>query len=221
MLIAHRGVTSKHVENTFEALTEIMNFKQDQMKLGVEFDVQQLKDGEIVIYHDKTLERLHNDKRIITDIDKQTATKLNITFFEQVLNVFQNTNFLLDVEIKYYDGDYKKICNSVANMIIDRKMEHVCFVTSFNFNIVMFFLKQYPSIKSHLIVESSPSKLILEDLYKNGMKGLVVEEKEYKKNTSLYSQFEPIIYCINHPRDIVQNIVNIITDKIELFSLLI
>ena len=103
MLIAHRGVTNKYQENTFDAISAIMALEKPSLttdsqtcnqQIGVEFDIQQLKSGEIVIYHDETLKRLHNDPRVITEIDKNTAMNFNIAFFDSVLDLFKNTNYI-------------------------------------------------------------------------------------------------------------------------------
>ena len=229
MLIAHRGVTNKYQENTFDAISAIMALEKPSLttdsqtcnqQIGVEFDIQQLKSGEIVIYHDETLKRLHNDPRVITEIDKNTAMNFNIAFFDSVLDLFKNTNYILDIEVKLFNEiGYKNICNKIVDMILQRKMESMCFVSSFNFNVVMFFLKNYPTIKCYLIIDSLPSILLLGDLHKNGMKKLVIEKEEFEKNYMYYTKFDPIIYCVNDTSDpLLLNVKNVITDCIEMYT---
>ncbi|TBR21649.1 glycerophosphodiester phosphodiesterase [bacterium] len=68
-LIAHRGASGTHPENTMAA------FKA-AWKAGVtafEFDVQRAKDGTLVVVHDDTLERTGGDPRAVRDL---TAAQL-------------------------------------------------------------------------------------------------------------------------------------------------
>jgi glycerophosphoryl diester phosphodiesterase len=225
MLLAHRGITTTNCqENTLAALEEIKKFKTlhgfNNKLFGIEFDVQQLKTGEIVVYHDETLKRLHNDTRTITQIDKYLATKNNITFLSDVLDSFKNTTFVLDIEIKLYAEDnYKPICNAVANMILKRQITNVCMISCFNSNVIMFFLKNYPTIKSCLIVDTHPSKLLLQDLHRNGMKQLVLQKDIFENDPTRYLIFEPIVYCLNPNDTLISKYpnINIITDNFEKF----
>jgi len=68
-LIAHRGASGTHPENTMAAF-------QAAWKAGVtsfEFDVQRAKDGTLVVVHDDTLERTGGDSRAVRDL---TAAQL-------------------------------------------------------------------------------------------------------------------------------------------------
>jgi glycerophosphoryl diester phosphodiesterase len=53
-IIGHRGFLDKGVENTISSLQEAAKAGSDL----VEIDIQQTKDGEFVVFHDKTLRRL-------------------------------------------------------------------------------------------------------------------------------------------------------------------
>ncbi len=52
-IIAHRGASAEAPENTLVAVHLAIEQKSD----GVEFDVYRTKDGELVLFHDRTLER--------------------------------------------------------------------------------------------------------------------------------------------------------------------
>lgn len=63
-LIAHRGASGTHPENTMAA------FKAAWEKgvTAFEFDVQRAKDGTLVVVHDDTLERTGGDARAVRDL---------------------------------------------------------------------------------------------------------------------------------------------------------
>ena len=74
LLIAHRGLTSRHVENSLKALTESFSVNAD----GVEFDVQLGSDVVPMVFHDRSLVRLTG---ISANIDDVTYSELsNIQF---------------------------------------------------------------------------------------------------------------------------------------------
>lgn len=53
-IIAHRGASGTHPENTFAALDQALNEGAD----GMELDLQLTRDGEVVVFHDHTLRKL-------------------------------------------------------------------------------------------------------------------------------------------------------------------
>lgn len=226
MLLSHRGITTEFQENTLEALEAIKKYqilhKFNGRYFGIEFDVQQLQSGEVVIYHDENLNRLHNDNRLVTSLDVKTAKEFNITFLSDLLDSFKELTFIINIEIKLYtSSNYKKICNSIGEMIIDRKMEKTCIITCYNSDVVMFYLKNYPKIKTHLIIDSRPSILILKDLKKNGMKKIVISKELFKTDPLKYIKYKPIIYCLDPNDEIIKQYpkIDIITDNFEKFIL--
>lgn len=68
-LIAHRGASGTHPENTMAAFRAAW----DAGVQAVEFDVQRAKDGTLVVVHDVTLERTGGDPRAVRDL---TAAQL-------------------------------------------------------------------------------------------------------------------------------------------------
>ena len=62
-LIAHRGASLICRENTLESLVTAARMGAD----AVECDVQMTRDGEYVIYHDPTLERIAKDPRAVSE----------------------------------------------------------------------------------------------------------------------------------------------------------
>ena len=60
---AHRGASAYAPENTLEAFQLAVSQKAD----GVELDVQLTKDGELVVAHDETIDRVSNGSGRIVD----------------------------------------------------------------------------------------------------------------------------------------------------------
>jgi glycerophosphoryl diester phosphodiesterase len=64
LILAHRGLTSHHLENTLAALTSAFDIGAD----GVEFDVQLSRDLVPVVFHDRSLKRLVGVRRNIDEL---------------------------------------------------------------------------------------------------------------------------------------------------------
>ncbi|HYO60333.1 MAG TPA: glycerophosphodiester phosphodiesterase family protein [Actinomycetota bacterium] len=74
-ILAHRGNRLHVAENTRMALISAYTAGADVL----EFDVQLTKDGELVVSHDATTERLTGDPRPIIDTDLADLRKLNVS----------------------------------------------------------------------------------------------------------------------------------------------
>jgi len=68
-LIAHRGASGTHPENTMAAFRAAW----EKGVFAFEFDVQRAKDGTLVVVHDDTLDRTAGDSRAVRDL---TAAQL-------------------------------------------------------------------------------------------------------------------------------------------------
>ncbi|GAF85873.1 unnamed protein product, partial [marine sediment metagenome] len=73
MIIGHRGTKGKVMENTLESILYAIDLGVD----GVEFDIQKCYTGEIVIFHDDTLDRLaFKDKFYFDKTKDKSISKL-------------------------------------------------------------------------------------------------------------------------------------------------
>lgn len=63
LVIAHRGDWRNYPENSLEAMTNAIDMGVDM----IEMDVAKTKDNQLVIMHDKTIDRTTNGKGLITD----------------------------------------------------------------------------------------------------------------------------------------------------------
>ena len=60
---AHRGASGYAPENTLDAFRKAVEMGAD----GIELDVQMTKDGELVVIHDETIDRVSNGKGWVKD----------------------------------------------------------------------------------------------------------------------------------------------------------
>lgn len=103
---AHRGFTAKAPENTLGAVQAAIELGVD----GIEFDVRTCKSGEVVVFHDASLERMTDGKGMVKDLTltelRQFKIKMGeretaevIPTLEEVLKLVDGT-IALNVEIK-------------------------------------------------------------------------------------------------------------------------
>ena len=149
-LLAHRGLTKKFQENTYESFYEsLQNMRID----GVELDVCQTSDRELVCFHDINLERLTGLDKNINQItfaelkklrikkDKYHKFETEICSFTKMLNLFISTNKILNIELKIQEDDSEFVKN-VLNEISIRNMESNVIITSFNHKLLKYIDKQ-------------------------------------------------------------------------------
>src|SRR2546425_1409628 len=63
IVIAHRGFSSRYPENTLPAIRAAIRLGVDM----VEIDVQQTRDGELVVFHDYRLDRIYGVHKRVRD----------------------------------------------------------------------------------------------------------------------------------------------------------
>jgi glycerophosphoryl diester phosphodiesterase len=97
LIIAHRGFSGKHPENTIEAIEAAIGLGVDM----VEIDLQETKDGRLIAFHDFGLKRLCGVRGWVRETTLTQIRALNpaVPTFRQVLNRCRGRTRLL-VEIK-------------------------------------------------------------------------------------------------------------------------
>lgn len=108
-MIAHRGLSGIERENTYPAFVAAAN----RSYFGIECDIHKTADGEFVVIHDKTTERISGGKYNI-DVEKSSFE----TFKDIVLPDLDGKTERKDIKIPLLI-DYIKIC---------KKYEKVCVI---------------------------------------------------------------------------------------------
>ena len=180
ILLGHRGVL-KNKENSLKGITGIKFFVLDGIHFGVEFDVQLLRDGSVVCYHDMDMRRLHRDHRKLIDVTYFDVEKYKIPTLDIVLkNFIPSSPVILNIEIKTYNYNVDQInliCWKVVDLIEQHKLEKNCVITSFDVRVINKLLEKNLIDEIGLIVHNTYDITEIEILRKNGMKYLVVNKE--------------------------------------------
>lgn len=201
-MFGHRGVNTKiDTENTIRCLLNITEYQHNLVNFGVEFDIQITIYGDIICFHDETLERVHGCDIFAYNLTKEQIKKYSIPLLKDILDSFKDLDYLLDIEIKYFDINNKQYdrYNKIIEMIEDFNMSNKCIITSFDIDIVKFLLIKNIDIATCLIYDGLPSHNLLNTLKRMGMKNIVlnkscIDNVEYIKELNMdiifYTVFE-------------------------------
>ncbi|MDO4173660.1 MAG: glycerophosphodiester phosphodiesterase [Eubacteriales bacterium] len=163
LLLAHRGFSGNYPENSPLAFRMAVEKTQAD---GFESDVHITKDGELIIFHDATLERTSNGTGWIQDHTYAELMQLDIGAwkspefagermwtFDQLLDFCDETNMLLNMELKNYEVFYEGLEQRVIDAICAHKMEDKVFVSSFNHISMQAFKTLCPDIETGLLYD--------------------------------------------------------------------
>lgn len=101
-VFAHRGASGSHFENTMGAFRAAVKQGAD----GIELDVQQTKDGTLVVIHDDRLSRVAGVERQISDITSEELRHIKVgktgsrrVFGQPVPNLFDVVSFCIENQL--------------------------------------------------------------------------------------------------------------------------
>ena len=158
---AHRGASGYAPENTLDAFRKAVEMGAD----GIELDVQMTKDGELVVIHDETINRVSNGKGWVKDYTYEELKKFNfnkthleytkeeIPTLEQVYRLIKPTNLTINVEIKtgivFYPGIEERVLELTERLGMK---EHVIY-SSFNHYTIRKIKELDPQAKTGMLYE--------------------------------------------------------------------
>lgn len=161
-ITAHRGSSIKAPENSLSAIKYAIKDKADY----AEIDVQETKDGKIVLLHDKSIKRVTGVDKNIWEVDYEELKNLDagswysdkfkeekIPLLEDVIKVSKN-KIKLNIEIKT-NGHEKNLVENVVKIIEKNNLVDKCVVTSITYNVLEQVEKINPQIKTGYIVYMS------------------------------------------------------------------
>lgn len=156
---AHRGASRYAPENTLEAFELAVRQGAD----GVELDVQMTKDGELVVAHDETIDRVSDGSGRIIDYTlaelKEFSfnklhpeyTQARIPTLEEVYDLLAPTDLTVNVELKtgivLYDGIEKQ----VLKLAKEKKMEDRVWYSSFYHKSLVRLKKLDPTVRTGIL----------------------------------------------------------------------
>lgn len=226
-ITAHRGASVKYPENTMAAF-------KGAKKLGadwIELDVQQTKDGQVVVSHDSNLSRVTGKNINIIDVTYNDIKDLDMgSFFNkkykneripllsQVLEYAKKNNIKLNIELKP-TGKEKNFEKNVVDLINEYNFKDKCVVTSQTYQVLENVKKYDKSIKTVYVMSiaiGDITKLTYADAF--SVEAINVNEKlvnrVHSSGKKIYAWTVNKEESIN--KMIEMDVDNIITDNIEL-----
>ena len=163
LLFAHRGFSGMYPENSplaFRMAVEKTNAD------GIESDVHLSKDGQLVIFHDASVERTSNGTGFIRDLTYAQLLELDIGAWKspefagqhiwtlgQLLDFCREARMLLNLELKNYEVFYDGLEQRVIDEVCARGMQEQVFVSSFNHISMQRFKDLCPEIETGLLYD--------------------------------------------------------------------
>ncbi|MFP4186956.1 MAG: glycerophosphodiester phosphodiesterase family protein [Acholeplasmataceae bacterium] len=170
-LIAHRGLHTNDgsvPENSLLAYQKAL-----ERGFAIELDVNILKDGTVVCFHDKDLARLTGDRRLLKDVTYDDIRDLRLldtderipTLAEVLELVGGRVNLL--IEIKPF-GRLRKLIEGVIELL--RNYKGVYAIFSFHPYVPYYLKKRYPMVARGQITEYFTTNRKMTRVYKYLMK---------------------------------------------------
>ena len=137
---AHRGASGYAPENTLPSFEKAIEQQAD----GIELDVQMTKDGELVVIHDETIDRVCEQSGYVRDYTWQELRQFNcnqtfpeygtqrIPLLREVLELIQPTELTVNIELKTGVIFYEGIEQQTIRLVRECDMSERVIYSSFN-----------------------------------------------------------------------------------------
>ena len=158
----HRGASGTVPENTLDAFARAAEMGAD----GVELDVQLTKDGQIVVIHDETVDRVSGMRGFVRDRTLSELRELNVSLprpeygkvtriptLEEVFDLLKDTGICINVELKTGIFKYEGIEKKVADLILRTGYLDRIWCSSFNHESVLRAKELCPELRCGLLFE--------------------------------------------------------------------
>lgn len=139
-ITAHRGSSDVAPENTMSAINLAIQEQADY----AEIDVQQTRNGSLILLHDSNLRRVTGIDRNIWELSDHEVDKLDVgswfssefagekvPYLEEVINAVKG-KIKLNIELKL-NGHEQNLAEPVAELIGKQEVIEQCIVTSFDY----------------------------------------------------------------------------------------
>ncbi|WP_299800557.1 glycerophosphodiester phosphodiesterase family protein [uncultured Maribacter sp.] len=157
LVIGHRGAMGHETENTLPSIQKAMDLGVDM----IEIDVFKIKSGEIVVFHDETLDRLTNAPGNIEDYYIVDLMQVivdgghKIPMLQDILKLIDN-KVALNIELKGA-GTADKV-NHIMNYYIEQRnwSAENFIISSFNWDELKEMRKYNPNVAIAVLTEENP-----------------------------------------------------------------
>lgn len=161
---AHRGCSMQYPENSIEAFLQAANMPG---VVGVEFDVQLTKDGEVVVFHDENVSRVTNGNKgiaeytlnelkelwIAPDDERQTKIPTLRETMECLKPYCKEKGFLINIELKTGMIHYSGIEEKTYDLVREYQMESYIVYSSFRVESVKKMKELNPANQTGMLAE--------------------------------------------------------------------
>lgn len=167
-IIAHRATYYNEPENSLSGIRSCINYKVDY----AEIDVQETKDGTVILMHDYNLKRLTGLNKKVSDLDYNQIKKLNIHShgfqslgYEKIPTLNQvvtssKGKLNLIIEIKPY-GNTNDLTKKVVAIMEKNDIVKTSMVHSLSYGILLNVKRLDPNITTGYIVTNPIKNLSL------------------------------------------------------------
>ncbi|MBU2576494.1 MAG: glycerophosphodiester phosphodiesterase [Nanoarchaeota archaeon] len=173
--IGHRGVASYAPENTLASIRKALELGVDMVELDVRF----CKTGEVVVIHNKKVNRTTNGRGLVSEKTLTELKELKINKTEKIPTLAEVLNLInrkckVNIELKGA-GTPEPISKIVKAYVKNGWSYNDFLVSSYNFSMLEEIRKINPRIQIGLLMEKAPKEII----------GLARELKAYSINPRL------------------------------------
>jgi glycerophosphoryl diester phosphodiesterase len=231
-ITAHRGASGLAPENTIAAINKALDLECDYS----EIDVQEIEDGNIILFHDTTLYRTTNIEGYVWNLNLTSSMEIDvgswfgdefrnekIPTLEEVIKLVDG-KMKLNIEIKI-NGREKLVAKNVVELVQEYSFENQCIITSFDFGTVDQVRAIDNKIKTGYIFKNLPEDI---DVFSANCEILSVSRKivtpEFIR-TAKQNHKEVHVWTVNKPEEmkklILMGVDNIITDRPDILKLVI
>lgn len=171
-LFAHRAGAHEQDENTLQAFQNTY----DQGLRGFETDIRMTQDGELVIFHDASLDRITGQQGIVEEMTAPELRKIRtkkgnpILFLDELLDFLEDKpGVYLELEMKTNPKAYpqemlEKYCDQLYKAAMAKKPESSTYLfTSFDKRPLQYIKATYPNADMLFITSSPLTKEVVEE----------------------------------------------------------
>ena len=205
LIIGHRGAMGHETENTLPSIQKAMDLGVDM----IEIDVFKIKSGEIVVFHDDTVDRLTNGPGSIEEYNILELKKLivngghQIPMLQDVLKLIDN-KVALNIELK--GADTADRVNFIMDYYINKKnwSPENFIISSFNWDELKEMRRLNPDVAIAVLTEENPIDAI--PIAKE-LKAVAINPYFKKLDLEVANQlhdagFKIYTWTVNEPEDI-------------------
>ncbi|MFX0078360.1 MAG: glycerophosphodiester phosphodiesterase [Candidatus Hermodarchaeota archaeon] len=124
-VIAHRGSGVGPFENTLPGMQMAITWGAD----GIECDVQNSRDGELVVFHDATLDRLTNGSGLVVEHTLEELKRLQVVEGEKIPTLAEvltllkaQPQFIINLDVKVQGIEEKILKEIQSRNLLDRTL---------------------------------------------------------------------------------------------------